>query len=169
MLQELLEHHFSEEILEDAFSRGRYSTDASIYQMMSAAVAVPRSKDDISTTFAAARQIGMSVTGRGGGTSQCVQTGHAGEAILAGGTKARFAEWHNKKGLTHPAQAIIDEMLKIGSTHAKLIDARYPKLNRRVGGYNLDALVPDDTPINLSHLVHFPTHPIRPMFIMKRN
>ena len=40
MLKDLLKNDFSGEILEDAFTRGRYATDASIYQMMPAAVAI---------------------------------------------------------------------------------------------------------------------------------
>lgn len=235
MLKDTLKHDFSGEILEDAFTRGRYATDASIYQMMPAAVAVPRCADDISAALAAARQIGMSVTGRGGGTSQCGQTVNSGlildnsqhfnkildidvagrraivqpgvvldelnralkphglwfpvdvstasratiggmaannscggrslrygtmrtnvagiEAILADGTQARFGDAPDKSGAVHPAQTLIDEMLGIGAAHVDLIDARFPKLNRRVGGYNLDALVPGEAPNNLSHLL----------------
>lgn len=235
MRQSLLKHNFSGEILDDPFARGRYATDASIYQMMPAAVAIPRSPDDISAALAAAREVGLSVTGRGGGTSQCGQTVNAGlildnsrhfnkilnidvegrraivqpgvvldelnkalkphglwfpvdvstasratiggmaannscggrslrygtmrtnvhaiEAVLADGTQARFGEVSGEVQAPHPAQAIVDEMLSIGARHADLIDARFPKLNRRVGGYNLDALVPGDGPNNLSHLL----------------
>lgn len=78
MLHDLLRHDFSGEILEDAFSRGRYATDASIYQMMPRAVAMPRCADDIGAALAAARQVGVPVTGRGGGISQCGQTVNSG-------------------------------------------------------------------------------------------
>ncbi|MEM1163913.1 MAG: FAD-binding oxidoreductase, partial [Pseudomonadota bacterium] len=78
MLREALKDCFSGEILDDTFSRGRYSTDASIYQMMPTAVAIPRSKDDISAALSAARSVGIPVTGRGGGTSQCGQTVNSG-------------------------------------------------------------------------------------------
>ena len=230
-----LKGRFSGEILEDAFSRGRYSTDASIYQMMPAAVAIPRSKDDIASALAAAREAGIPVTGRGGGTSQCGQTVNSGlildnsrhfnrileidvenrravvqpgvvldelnralkphglwfpvdvstasratiggmaannscggrslrygtmrsnvhaiDALLADGTEARFAEVPGGALSNHPAQAVVDDMLRIGATHGDLIDTRFPKLNRRVGGYNLDALVPGAEPMNLSHLL----------------
>lgn len=62
------------EILFDAFSRGRYSTDASFYQMMPAGVVMPRNVDDVEACIAMARQEEFSILARGGGTSQCGQT-----------------------------------------------------------------------------------------------
>jgi FAD/FMN-containing dehydrogenase/Fe-S oxidoreductase len=68
------------EILFDAFSRGRYSTDASIYQIMPVGVVVPRSTDDIRTAIRIAREEGVPVLPRGAGSSQCGQT--VGEALV---------------------------------------------------------------------------------------
>src|SRR5438874_1252369 len=62
------------EILFDRFSRGRYATDASSYQMMPAGVVVPRTSEEAVRAIAVARSEGTSVTPRGGGTSQCGQT-----------------------------------------------------------------------------------------------
>ncbi|WP_338020477.1 FAD-binding and (Fe-S)-binding domain-containing protein [Dinoroseobacter sp. PD6] len=62
------------ELLFDAFSRGRYATDASIYQMTPLGAVIPKSLDDIETAMGAARELGASVLPRGGGTSQCGQT-----------------------------------------------------------------------------------------------
>lgn len=62
------------DLLFDAFSRGRYATDASIYQMTPLGAVVPRSLQDIETALGAARELGASVLPRGGGTSQCGQT-----------------------------------------------------------------------------------------------
>src|SRR5512139_3736389 len=62
------------EVLFDAFSRGRYATDASFYQIMPAGVVVPRSMDEALRALAIARDDGRIVTPRGGGTSQCGQT-----------------------------------------------------------------------------------------------
>jgi FAD/FMN-containing dehydrogenase/Fe-S oxidoreductase len=62
------------EVLFDAFSRGRYSTDASIYQIEPLGVVVPTSREDAATAIAIAREEGVSVLPRGGGTSQCGQT-----------------------------------------------------------------------------------------------
>ncbi|MDO4665946.1 MAG: FAD-binding and (Fe-S)-binding domain-containing protein [Actinomycetaceae bacterium] len=50
-------------------TRGRYSTDAGIYRVVPQLVAFPRSKEDVLALLAAARQVGMPVTNRGGGTS----------------------------------------------------------------------------------------------------
>jgi FAD/FMN-containing dehydrogenase/Fe-S oxidoreductase len=62
------------DVLTDAASRGRYATDASIYQVEPLAVLVPASDDDvrIAMTFCAER--GIPILPRGAGTSQCGQT-----------------------------------------------------------------------------------------------
>ena len=52
----------------DAFSRGRYATDASFYQIMPLGVVVPRSMDEALRALAIARDGGRKVTPRGGGT-----------------------------------------------------------------------------------------------------
>ena len=62
------------EVLFDAASRGRYATDASIYQIMPVGVLVPRTERDIATAIAIARELKVPVLARGGGTSQCGQT-----------------------------------------------------------------------------------------------
>jgi len=62
------------EVLFDAFSRGRYSTDASIYQIEPVGVVVPRDGEDVAAALEVARDAGVSLLPRGGGTSQCGQT-----------------------------------------------------------------------------------------------
>ena len=62
------------DVLFDATSRGMYATDASIYQIMPAGVVVPRTSADVEATIAIARDAGIPITARGGGTSQCGQT-----------------------------------------------------------------------------------------------
>ncbi|GAB3677414.1 FAD-binding and (Fe-S)-binding domain-containing protein [Salinisphaera aquimarina] len=62
------------DVLFDDFSRGRYSTDASIYQIRPLGVVVPRTQDDVHKTLAIARDAGVCVLPRGGGTSQNGQT-----------------------------------------------------------------------------------------------
>src|SRR5215510_2456594 len=62
------------EVLFDAFSRGRYSTDASIYQIEPIGVALPQSSEDIEAAIAIAREEGFPVIPRGGGSSQNGQT-----------------------------------------------------------------------------------------------
>ncbi len=62
------------EVMFDRASRGRYSTDASIYQMEPVGVVVPETIDDVVAAMAIARDEGVPVLPRGGGTSQCGQT-----------------------------------------------------------------------------------------------
>src|SRR4051794_12794756 len=62
------------EVLFDRFSRGRYATDASHYQIMPLGVVVPRTIDEANRAIEIARAEGVSITARGGGTSQCGQT-----------------------------------------------------------------------------------------------
>lgn len=226
------------DVLFDAFSRGRYATDASFYQIMPTGVVVPRTMDDALKALAIARDAGLKVTPRGGGTSQCGQTvndglvidlskhlnrilsldvdgrtcvvepgivlddlnqqlkkhglwfavdvstasratigGMAGnnscggrslrygtmrdntlsmEAALADGTLSRFGEVsHDLSDLdaNDSAQALFRDMLDLGAREANEIAARFPKVQRRVGGYNLDALVPRNARNNMAHLL----------------
>src|SRR6516225_7284568 len=69
-----LSREITGDVLFDRFSRGRYATDASHYQIMPAGVVVPRSMDEALRALAIARNDGWVVTPRGGGTSQCGQT-----------------------------------------------------------------------------------------------
>src|SRR5271166_5690202 len=61
------------DVLFDAFSRGRYATDASHYQMIPLGVVVPKTVEAALRAIALAREEGAPVTARGGGTSQCGQ------------------------------------------------------------------------------------------------
>ncbi len=61
------------EVLFDPFSRGLYSTDASIYQIEPVGVVVPRTVEDVSRALEIAAESGVSVTPRGAGTSQSGQ------------------------------------------------------------------------------------------------
>lgn len=219
------------DVLFDKFNRGRYATDASFYQIMPAGVVVPRSTEDVSRALAIAREAGIAVTPRGGGTSQCGQTvnnglvidvskhlnrvlsldvaarscvvepgivlddlnrqlkkhglwfpvdvstasratigGMAGnnscggrslrygtmrdntlamDAVIADGTPMHFGEV-DRDSSTSP---LFDAMLALGAREADEIAARFPKVQRRVGGYNLDALVPRNARNNLAHLL----------------
>jgi FAD/FMN-containing dehydrogenase len=62
------------EVFFDAASRGRYATDASIYQITPTGVFVPRNDDDVAVALAIARELRTPVLSRGAGTSQCGQT-----------------------------------------------------------------------------------------------
>ncbi|MEO1328958.1 MAG: FAD-binding protein [Pseudomonadota bacterium] len=58
----------------DPFDRGRYATDASIYQVFPRGVVLPETIEDVEIALAVAREERMPVLPRGGGTSQCGQT-----------------------------------------------------------------------------------------------
>ena len=62
------------EVLFSAADRGRYATDASIYQAMPVGVFVPRSSADVTLALEICRDLGVPIVARGGGTSQCGQT-----------------------------------------------------------------------------------------------
>ena len=216
------------EVLFDRFSRGRYSTDASIYQIEPVGVVIPKSALDITAAIAIAAAEGVPVLPRGGGTSQCGQTvgkalvldtskylknvleidtgarratvepgivldrlnailephglffpvdpstasratigGMAGnnscgarsirygnmvhnvraiDAVLADGERMRFAETPaDLDSLSGPPRyrALVRRMRALGAREANEIAERFPKLLRRVGGYNIDTLGPE--------------------------
>ena len=68
------------DVLFDPFTRGRYSTDASIYQIEPIGVALPRGTEDVEAAMAIAREEGFPLIARGGGCSQNGQT--LGEAVV---------------------------------------------------------------------------------------
>ena len=73
-LAERLRRELEGEVLFDGFSRGRYSTDASHYQVEPVGVVVPRTDEDVRAAMAIAREEGVALLPRGGGTSQSGQT-----------------------------------------------------------------------------------------------
>ena len=224
------------DVLFDAASRGRYSTDASIYQIEPVGVVVPRDEHDAQTAMQIAIEQGVPVLPRGGGTSQCGQTVGAAlvldvskhlNEVLAFDKEARTVmvqpgivldhlnAWLRPHGLWFPvdvstsAQAtiggmagnnscgsrsieygnmvhnvlaidawmadgaayrfgrlpqnieqldapdgyreLVTRLIGIARREAGEIEQRYPKLLRRVGGYNLDMLLPAG--VNLAHLL----------------
>lgn len=237
-LERRLRADMTGDVLFDGFSRGRYATDASFYQIVPSGVVVPKTMDEAHRALAIARDEGVKVTPRGGGTSQCGQTvndglvvdlskhlnrilsldvegrtcmvepgivlddlnrqlkkhglwfpvdvstasratigGMAGnnscggrslrygtmrdntlsmEASLADGTLSRFGEVsRDLADLDAGAsmRALFRDMLDLGTREADEIAARFPKVQRRVGGYNLDALTPRNARNNMAHLL----------------
>ncbi len=73
-LEERLRRETRGEVLFDPAARGRYATDASIYQISPVGVLVPLDERDVSTAIDIARDLRVPVLARGGGTSQCGQT-----------------------------------------------------------------------------------------------
>src|SRR5579871_3848033 len=237
-LERRLRREISGDIWFDRFTRGRYATDASHYQMMPLGAVAPRSAAEAERAIALARADGVSVLPRGGGTSQSGQTvnhslvvdcskylnrlldldiagrccvvepgivlddlnrqlkphglwfpvdistasratigGMAGnnscgarslrygvtrdnvlsiDAVLADGSAAHFGPVG--AGLRDlPAgsrlRPLAEDLLAIGVRESDEIAARFPKVQRRVGGYNLDALAPNAPVHNLAHIL----------------
>jgi FAD/FMN-containing dehydrogenase/Fe-S oxidoreductase len=73
------------EVMFDAASRARYSTDASIYQIQPIGVVVPRSEEAARGAIAIAVEEGIPILPRGAGSSQCGQA--VGEALVIDHTK----------------------------------------------------------------------------------
>ncbi len=73
------------QVMFDAASRGRYSTDASIYQVDPVGVVVPADEADVIAAIELAREMRVPILPRGGGTSQCGQT--VGEALVIDNTR----------------------------------------------------------------------------------
>ena len=73
-LAERLRRDIRGAVLFDRADRGRYATDASIYQVEPIGVIVPEEIGDVAAALAIAREEGVPVLPRGGGTSQCGQT-----------------------------------------------------------------------------------------------
>ena len=232
------------EVLFDAFSRGRYSTDASHYQIEPIGVVVPKSVADIEAAMEIAREENIPILPRGGGTSQSGQTigealvidvskhlngviefdpdaesvtvepgialdqlnallnrhglsfmvdvstssratiggmtgnnscgsrsirygtmrdnVHSIDAILANGEAHHFGELPadlEGSDLPDSFKGLARQLLDFGNRETDEILARFPRLMRRVGGYNIDALVPGASnrpgggSVNLAHLL----------------
>src|SRR5688572_14383877 len=69
-----LRRELTGEVLFDAWSRGRYSTDASIYQIDPLGVVVPRTAEEAVRAAELAVDAGVPILPRGAGSSQCGQT-----------------------------------------------------------------------------------------------
>jgi FAD/FMN-containing dehydrogenase/Fe-S oxidoreductase len=220
----------------DAFTRGRYAADASIYQIMPTGVVFPKDADDLQAVLSIAREEDVPVIARGAGTSQngqpigaglvvdfsrhfnavkgydaealtiqvepgivlerlnarlkadglffpvepstasrCTIGGMTGnnscgarsifygkmvdnvlsvDAMLPDGERFSFGRVDNVSGGTAGSErvrALASRMLRLAERERTEIEARYPKVQRRVGGYNLDNLI-ESVP-NLAHLL----------------
>ena len=62
------------EVLFDRASRGRYSTDASIYQVEPVGVLIPKTQEDVRAAIDICRELRVPMLPRGAGSSQCGQT-----------------------------------------------------------------------------------------------
>src|SRR5262249_36525657 len=69
-----LKSELSGDVKFDRFTRGRYATDASHYQIMPLGVVTPRTIEEAERAIGICRADGVSVLPRGGGSSQAGQT-----------------------------------------------------------------------------------------------
>ena len=237
-LERRLKAHLLGEVNFDPFTRGRYATDASHYQIMPIGVVAPRSMKEAEHALALAREEGVSVLPRGAGTSQSGQTVNASlvvdcskyldhvlaldvagkrcavepgivldelnrrlrphglwfpvdistasratiggmvgnnscgarslrygntrenvlsiDAVLANGAAARFgpvARDLSDLPRQSPLVPLARDLLALAAREADAIERNFPKVQRRVGGYNLDALVPGRNDLNLAHIL----------------
>ena len=240
-LEQNLRRTLKGEVLFDRASRGRYSTDASIYQVEPVGVVIPRDETDLGLAVDVARDAKAAILPRGAGTSQCGQTvgdalvidcskylreivgfdknkaqvtvqpgvvldqlnawlkphglwypvdvstsaqctlgGMAGnnscgsrsirygnmvhnvasiDAILANGQRARFGS-ARPEDMPAGVREIADKVAALAFAEKAEIERMYPKVLRRVGGYNLDIFFPQserpyttDNSVNLAHLL----------------
>ena len=82
------------------------------------------------------------------------------DALLADGSAAHFGSVQadlSDLAADDPRRALFGDLLNIGAREADEVAARFPAVQRRVGGYNLDALAApgrqSDGRVNLAHLL----------------
>jgi FAD/FMN-containing dehydrogenase/Fe-S oxidoreductase len=78
------------------------------------------------------------------------------DAALADGTLLHFGEVPRDLARVNAPDgglALFRDMLSLGEREATEIADKFPKVQRRVGGYNLDALMPRNAANNMAHLL----------------
>ena len=120
----------------DSASRAMHATDASVYQIIPVGVVTPRSREDIVEVVRICRQLGVSITARGGGTSQ------AGQAIGAG-ISLDFSRYMNRvldldieaATVTVEPGIVLDELNELLKPHSLQLPLDLSTSNRAtVGG-----------------------------------
>src|SRR5919199_1755258 len=174
------------DVLFDRFSRGRYATDASFYQMTPVGVFVLDTENrrcfvepgmvldernrqlkphglwfpvDVSTASRATIG-GMAGNNSCGGRSLRYGTMRDNtlslEAATADGTVMRYGSMPRDlvgANVPSPGAELFRDLLSLGEREAAEVAARFPKVQRRVGGYNLDALTPNGPTNNMAHVL----------------
>ncbi len=78
------------------------------------------------------------------------------DAALADGTQLHFGPLPRDKAwpnVDEPGRDLFRDLLALGTREANEIADKFPKVQRRVGGYNLDALTPNDGVNNMAHIL----------------
>jgi len=102
------------EVLFSPGDRGRYATDASIYQEMPVGVFVPRSTEDVKLALDICRDLKVPIVPRGGGTSQCGQTVGAGLVIDHSKHVRRILDFDAEKRTARVEPGIVLDHLNLG-------------------------------------------------------
>ena len=114
-LERRLRNEVRGDVYFDEASRGRYSTDASIYQIMPLGVVLPKTALDLRIALDIARDEGVAVLPRGAGTSQCGQT--VGEALVVDTSKYLCSLTHLD---TESQTAVVQPGLVLDHLNARL-------------------------------------------------
>ena len=72
------------------------------------------------------------------------------DVFLSSGETLKFGEMNSRAANVHP---LFQTLLQIGTREQHEITKRFPRVLRRVGGYNIDALVPEQETLNPAHLL----------------
>src|SRR4051795_761480 len=101
-LADRLRREIDAEVLFDRASRGRYSSDASIYQVEPIGIVVPRTEEAARAAIAIAAAEGVPILPRGAGSSQCGQA--VGAALVIDHTKYlnRILEVDGERAIVQP-------------------------------------------------------------------
>ncbi len=78
------------------------------------------------------------------------------DAVLPDGARAHFgpvAPDLSSLPAASPLRPLARELLAIGAREAEEIEKHFPKVQRRVGGYNLDSFLPGNNDPNLAHIL----------------
>src|SRR4030095_10391294 len=95
----------------DKVSRALYSTDASVYQIEPLGVVIPRSAEAVVRAVELAAQHGISITPRGGGTSQAGQSIGSGIVLDTSKHLNRVLEINpDERWARVPPGAVLDEL-----------------------------------------------------------
>ncbi len=117
-LAERLRREVDGEVLFDAASRGRYATDASIYQITPIGVVVPRTMDAAVCAMQIAADQVVPILARGAGTSQCGQT--VGAALVIDNSKYLNQLIHvdaaNRRAIVEPGMVLDQLNARLKST-----------------------------------------------------
>ena len=120
----------------DGASRAMHATDASVYQILPLGVVTPRTREDVVHVVNICRRHGVSITARGGGTSQ------AGQAIGAG-ISLDFSRYMNRVlvldaaggSVTVEPGIVLDELNALLKPHGQQLPLDLSTSNRAtIGG-----------------------------------